>query len=122
MIDNKTPRLALPLPDIDNYLEDDVVRLSDALSILDANVATVGADGKVPAQQMPDLSMSWEGELVLDGGSPSGAVSTYSTGSLPTASSNALRTIFVTGILSHPIPCYSDGTSWRKFSDNSVIS
>lgn len=122
MIDNKTPRLALPLPDIDNYLEDDVVRLSDALSILDANVATVGVDGKVPAQQMPDLSMSWEGELVLDGSSPSGAVSTYSTGSLPTASSNALRTIFVTGILSHPIPCYSDGTSWRKFSDNSVIS
>lgn len=122
MIDNKTPRLNMPLPNIDNYLEDDVVRLSDSLSILDRKVATVGEDGKVPAEQIPDLSMSWEGELLTGGSSPSGAISTYSTGSLPTASGNALRTIFVTGILSHPIPCYSDGTSWRKFSDNSVVS
>ena len=112
----------MPLPNIDNYLEDDVVRLSDSLSILDRKVATVGEDGKVQTEQIPDLSMSWEGELLTGGGSPSGAISTYSTGSLPTASGNELRTIFVTGILSHPIPCYSDGTSWRKFSDNSVVS
>lgn len=112
----------MPLPNVDNFLEDDVVRLSDSLSILDRKVATVGEDGKVPTEQIPDLSMSWEGELLTGGGSPSGANSTYSTGSLPTASGNALRTIFVTGILSHPIPCYSDGTSWRKFSDNSVVS
>ena len=58
MIDNKTPRLALPLPDIDNYLEDDVVRLSDALSILDAKVATVGSDGKIPVDQIPAVAIT----------------------------------------------------------------
>lgn len=54
MIDNKTPRLALPLPNVDNYLEDDVVRLGDALTILDTKVATIGDDGLVSQDQLPD--------------------------------------------------------------------
>lgn len=52
MIDSKTQRLSLPLPNVDNYLEDDVVRLSEALTILD-NAATVGDDGRVPVEQLP---------------------------------------------------------------------
>lgn len=39
MIDNRTQRLDLPLPDIDNYLELDVERLKEALTTLDAVVA-----------------------------------------------------------------------------------
>lgn len=53
MIDNKTQRLALPLPNVDNYLEDDVNRLSEALQIIDAKVATVGDDGKIHDEQIP---------------------------------------------------------------------
>lgn len=53
MIDNKTQRLALPLPNVDNYLEDDVARLSEALLILDEKVATVGEDGLVSPEQLP---------------------------------------------------------------------
>lgn len=58
MIDNKTQRLSLPLPNVDNYLEDDVVRLSEALEILDAKVATVGDDGKIPMSQIPAVALT----------------------------------------------------------------
>lgn len=58
MIDNKTQRLSLPLPNVDNYLEDDVVRLSEALEILDAKVATVGDDGKIQVEQLPAIALT----------------------------------------------------------------
>lgn len=58
MIDNKTERLSLPLPNVDNYLEDDVARLADALLILDEKVATVGDDGKVPVDQLPAVAIT----------------------------------------------------------------
>ncbi len=55
MIDNKTAKLQLPLPDVDNYLEEDVVRLQESLTILDGAVATVGEDGKIPDSEIPEL-------------------------------------------------------------------
>lgn len=58
MIDNRTPRLGLLLPDADNYLEDDVVRLSESMTILDGKVATVGADGKIPVEQIPAVAIT----------------------------------------------------------------
>lgn len=58
MIDNKTQRLSLPLPNVDNYLEDDVGRLADALSILDEKVATVGDDGKITLDQLPAIAIT----------------------------------------------------------------
>lgn len=57
MIDNKTQRLQLPLPDVDNYLEDDVARLQQSLHILD-NAATVGSDGKIPIEQLPAVAIT----------------------------------------------------------------
>ena len=54
MIDNKTSRLQLPLPNVENYLEDDVARLSDALTTLDGVVATIAEDGKLVQDQVPD--------------------------------------------------------------------
>lgn len=54
MIDNKTSRLQLPLPDVDNYLEDDVARLSEAFTTLDGVVATIAEDGKLVQDQVPD--------------------------------------------------------------------
>lgn len=58
IVDKKTPRLSLPLPNVDNYLEDDVARLSDALTILDQKVATVGDDGKVTLEQLPAVAIT----------------------------------------------------------------
>lgn len=58
MIDNRTPRLGLLLPDADNYLEDDVHRLSESLTILDGKVATVGTDGKIPVDQIPAVAIT----------------------------------------------------------------
>lgn len=57
-IDDRTSRLNLPLPNQDNFLEDDVQRLRDALSELDAKVATVDAGGKVPADQLPAIAIT----------------------------------------------------------------
>lgn len=57
MIDNKTTRLQLPLPDVDNYLEDDVARLQEALHILD-NAATVDESGKIPVAQLPAVAIT----------------------------------------------------------------
>lgn len=57
MIDNKTERLNLPLPNVDNYLEDDVARLADALAILD-NAATVDESGKIPVAQLPAIAIT----------------------------------------------------------------
>lgn len=54
MIDNRTPRLDLPLPNVDNYLEDDVARLAEALTSLDEKVATVGESGKLAEEQIPE--------------------------------------------------------------------
>lgn len=52
MIDNKTTRLGLPLPDPENDLDIDVYRIINALNILD-NTATVGDDSRIPDNQIP---------------------------------------------------------------------
>lgn len=70
MIDNKTSRLQLPLPNVENYLEDDVARLSSALTTLDGAVATVGEDGKLVQDQVPDYvpRLDAEGKLPVEQG------------------------------------------------------
>lgn len=57
-IDDRTSRLNLPLPNQDNFLEEDVQRLRDALSELDAKVATVDGTGKVPVEQLPAIAVT----------------------------------------------------------------
>lgn len=39
MIDDKTPNAALPLPHVDNFLEEDVERLRTALTMIDEQLA-----------------------------------------------------------------------------------
>jgi Chaperone of endosialidase len=53
MADNKTTRLQLPLPNVDNLLEQDVVRLATALEMLDTLVAVLDANGKLIGAQLP---------------------------------------------------------------------
>lgn len=43
MIDDKTPNAALPLPHIDNFLEEDVERLRAALTMIDEQLAAADA-------------------------------------------------------------------------------
>lgn len=62
MIDNRTPNLNLPLPNIDNSLVDDVDRIITALSAIDAvvvtssdignTVAPLNAASRVPAENV----------------------------------------------------------------------
>lgn len=55
MIDDRTPGLDLPLPNVNNYQDEDVPRLRAALTTLDS-VVVAKADlvaGKVPASQLP---------------------------------------------------------------------
>lgn len=52
MIDQKTDRLKLPLPNADNFLEDDVGRIREALTTLD-RAATVDAGGVIVSSQLP---------------------------------------------------------------------
>lgn len=43
MINDKTPNVALPLPHIDNFLEEDVERLRAALTMIDEQLAAADA-------------------------------------------------------------------------------
>lgn len=49
-------------------------------------------------------------------------MSRHASGSLPAASANGDCHIMVTGIAGYTIPCYSDGSAWRKYSDNTVVT
>lgn len=70
MIDDRTPNLDLPLPNVENVTTDDIQRLRDALGELDAAVAArqlsaqkgaangyagLDSSGKVPASQLPSF-------------------------------------------------------------------
>lgn len=70
MIDNKTSRLQLPLPNVENYLEEDVERLSEALTTLDGVVATISEDGKLVQDQVPEYvaRLDAEGKLPVEQG------------------------------------------------------
>lgn len=55
MIDDRTPGLDLPLPNVNNYQDEDVTRLRAALTALDTAVVAKAdlVGGKVPAAQLP---------------------------------------------------------------------
>lgn len=57
MIDQKTPNLLLPLPHPGNALQDDVLRLRDALSTIDATLAALAtkADKTEVDQKLTEL-------------------------------------------------------------------
>lgn len=84
MIDNKTSRLQLPLPNVENYLEEDVERLSEALTTLDGVVATIAEDGKLVQDQVPEYvaRLDTEGKLPSDN-LPISAVQTDAEGKIP---------------------------------------
>ncbi|EBA6160068.1 tail fiber domain-containing protein [Salmonella enterica] len=64
-VDNKTPRLDLPLPDATNFLQDDVGRLIETINDLDEKVALVAADGKLEPTQLPDNAAKVDANKIL---------------------------------------------------------
>ncbi|EEK4464918.1 hypothetical protein GNM83_18990 [Salmonella enterica] len=54
IIDDKTTRLGLPKPNVQNFLQDDVERLRESLDDVDGVIATLNADKKLEASQVPD--------------------------------------------------------------------
>ncbi len=79
MIDDKTPNAALPLPHIDNFLEEDVERLRAALTMIDEQLAAADAALSALVARVETLE-SAEPCLPLSGGTVSGDVTV--TGSL----------------------------------------
>lgn len=56
--DDRTTRLSLPLPVATNTLEDDCGRLREAITTLDASVATLDGNGKIPVAQIPAVALA----------------------------------------------------------------
>lgn len=46
----------------------------------------------------------------------------YTISTLPSASANLSAQIFVSDLAGQAAPCYSDGTNWRRNSDNTIAS
>ncbi|ELK5289406.1 tail fiber domain-containing protein [Salmonella enterica] len=83
-VDNRSARLDLPLPDEQNFLQDDVKRLVQCLSYLDAYVATVANDGKLDPYQLPDNAAKVDAAgIILPAQLPSTVVVLDKAGKIP---------------------------------------
>lgn len=50
-------------------------------------------------------------------------IPTYASGSLPSATTTPPGDqIYVTGVAADPVLCYADGTTWRNFETDAVVS
>lgn len=49
-------------------------------------------------------------------------LSQYTVASLPDAAANTATLIYVSDEAGGAIPCFSDGTNWRRMSDRAVVS
>lgn len=85
-VDNKTPRLHMPLPDKDNFLQDDVGRLITTIEDLDTQVALVAADGKLEPTQLPDIAAKVDAKgILLESQLPAKVVVVDKNGTIPMA-------------------------------------
>ncbi|EJF7575665.1 hypothetical protein M8623_003343 [Salmonella enterica subsp. enterica] len=82
--DDRTKRLDLPLPNADNFLQDDVARLIETINDLDGQVATLDAAGKLEQAQIPDVVPQLDASKKLaDSVMPVRAVMLDATGKIP---------------------------------------
>lgn len=82
--DDRTKRLDMPLPNADNFLQDDVARLIETINDLDEKVATLDAAGKLEQAQIPDMVPQLDASKKLaDSVMPSRAVMLDATGKIP---------------------------------------
>ncbi|HGX3708903.1 TPA: tail fiber domain-containing protein [Escherichia coli] len=84
--DDRTKRLDMPLPNADNFLQDDVARLIETINDLDGQVATLDAKGKLEVSQVPDVVPQLDAKNKLaDSMMPDRAVMLDATGKIPVA-------------------------------------
>ncbi|EBL7042088.1 tail fiber domain-containing protein [Salmonella enterica] len=82
--DDRTKRLDMPLPNADNFLQDDVARLIETINDLDGQVATLDAAGKLEQAQVPDMVPQLDASNKLaDSVMPVRAVMLDATGKIP---------------------------------------
>ncbi|MGA4442630.1 hypothetical protein ACPA2N_26040 [Ectopseudomonas hydrolytica] len=56
------------------------------------------------------------GNLVLN------QLATFTLATLPSAAANPRLQVFVSNLTGQPAPCYSDGTNWRRVSDDTIAN
>ncbi|ENW4943704.1 phage tail protein, partial [Salmonella enterica] len=84
IIPDKTQRLDLPKPNVQNFLQDDVERLREALEDIGQLAATIAADGKLDPAQIPDSVAQWDANQIIDASHmPGTVVQTDSNGKIP---------------------------------------
>ncbi|MGK8435762.1 hypothetical protein ACRS3X_17035 [Ectopseudomonas hydrolytica] len=49
-------------------------------------------------------------------------LATFTLATLPAAAANARGLVYVSNLTGQAAPCYSDGTNWRRVSDNTVAN
>ncbi|MFN3766841.1 MAG: hypothetical protein ACK4TD_00590 [Ectopseudomonas guguanensis] len=49
-------------------------------------------------------------------------LASYTLATLPAAAANARGLVYVSNLTGQAAPCYSDGTNWRRVSDNSIAN
>ncbi|HAV7961467.1 TPA: hypothetical protein JK846_003581 [Escherichia coli] len=82
--DDRTKRLDMPLPNADNFLQDDVARLIETINDLDEQVATLDAAGKLEQAQIPDVVPQLDASKKLaDSVMPARVVMLDATGKIP---------------------------------------
>lgn len=86
IINDETKRLDLPKPNAQNFLQDDVERLREALEDIGQLAATIAADGKLDPAQIPDSVAQWDANQIIDASHmPGTVVQTDSNGKIPLA-------------------------------------
>lgn len=71
------------------------------------------------------VALTDQGGITLTANSTAGTIpvlASFTLATMPTASTYLGGIIFVSDLTGGPAPCYSDGTNWRRFSDNSIAS
>lgn len=89
--------------------------LQTSLSTLDARVAATESSISALSTQVPAINARVT--ALEEHKFPSFTVST-----VPTAASNAGKTIFVSNEVGGAVLAFSDGTSWRRVTDRAVVS
>lgn len=49
-------------------------------------------------------------------------LASFTLATLPSASANQWLMVYVSNLAGQPAPCFSDGTNWRRVSDNSIAN
>lgn len=107
LVDQKTPRLGLLLPNADNFLQDDVERLIQSFDLLDVLVVTRDqTTGKIADDQLSEVIARLDAQgKIATSALPSSVVQKGADGNIPSGSSVA---VYLKGV--------DEGDDWQQMS------